>query len=273
MASHNQRFTFMGSQGVELAARLDLPVGKPRAYALFAHCFSYSMEVLAERRIARDLTEQGIAVLRFDFTGLGKSKGEFSETNFSSNVADLVAAADHMRRHLKAPQILIGHSLGGAAVLVAAEKIAEVKAVATIGAPGDPAHVENTFESSVAEIEASGSAEVLLGGREFCIEKQFLDDIRSQNIETILGRLRKALLILHAPGDQVVGIENASQIFTAAKHPKSFVSLDGADHFLTRRADSNFAACVIAAWARRYISAEEDTAPDPKAVPGTVVVA
>lgn len=273
MAHRDQRFTFTGSQGVELAARLDLPIGTPRAYALFAHCFSCSMDMVAERRIADDLTKQGVAVLRFDFTGLGKSDGDFSETNFSSNVADLVAAADHMRKHLEAPQILIGQSLGGTAVLVAAEKIAEVRAIATIGAPGDPAHVESVFESSVAEIENNGSAEVLLGGREFCIEKQFLDDIRSQKLEEVLGRLRKALLIMHAPGDQVVGIDNAAQIFAAAKHPKSFVSLDGANHFLTRREDADFAAGLISAWAGRYIAAGEKPAPNPKAVPGTVVVA
>lgn len=273
MADNNHRFTFPGANGADLSARLDLPIGKPKAYALFAHCFTCSKDILAASRIADELTGHGIAVVRFDFTGLGKSGGEFSNTNFSSNVGDLVAAADHMRESLEAPQILIGHSLGGAAVLVAADKIAEVRAVATIGAPGDPSHVEHTFKDSVAEIESKGSADVILAGREFRLEKQFLDDIRAQKLEEVVGRFKKALLVLHAPGDEVVGIENASQIFLAAKHPKSFVSLDGADHFLRRREDAAFAASVIATWADRYIAPREVALADPKPVPGTVVVA
>ena len=271
MASRSQRFTFPGSSGGELSGRLDLPAGNPKAYALFAHCFTCTKDILAATRIADGLVGEGIAVLRFDFTGLGGSDGEFANTNFSSNVGDLVAAADHMRENLVAPQILIGHSLGGAAVLVAAGKIAEVRAVATIGAPSDPAHVAHTFQSFVEEIEATGTADVLLGGRPFRIEKQFIDDIRSQNLDKAVAGLKKALLILHAPGDQTVGIENAGELFSAAKHPKSFVTLDGADHLLSRRADAEYAAKIIATWAARYIDVAEVL--DPKSVPGTVVVA
>lgn len=284
MASKSERFIIKGSQGHELAARLDLPAGGPQArsqsgpgaYALFAHCFTCTKDIFAANRIARGLTEKGIAVVRFDFTGLGASEGEFANTNFSSNVSDLVAVADHMREHLGAPKILIGHSLGGAAVLAAAGQIDEVKAVATIGAPADPAHVAHTFQNSIEEIKASGSAEVLLAGRPFQIQKQFIDDISEQNLSVALGKLHAALLVIHAPLDETVGIENAAQIFGAAKHPKSFVSLDDADHLLSRQVDAIYVADVIAAWASRYISDDEATAgvnPLPSAKPGTVVVA
>lgn len=246
MSAKTQRFTFPGSNGNELAARLDLPSGPPRAYALFAHCFTCTKDILAASRIADGLTGKGIGVLRFDFTGLGGSDGEFSNTNFSSNVDDLIAAADHMRENLAAPQILIGHSLGGAAVLMAAGKMKEVRAVATIAAPADPAHVAHTFQSFVEEIETTGTADVLLGGRPFQIQKQFIEDIRSQNLEAAVAKLHKALLILHAPGDEIVGIENAAQLFQAAKHPKSFITLDGADHLLSRSADAKYAAEIIA---------------------------
>lgn len=271
MSAKTQRFTFPGSNGNELAARLDLPSGPPRAYALFAHCFTCTKDILAASRIADGLTGKGIGVLRFDFTGLGGSDGEFSNTNFSSNVDDLIAAADHMRENLAAPQILIGHSLGGAAVLMAAGKMKEVRAVATIAAPADPAHVAHTFQSFVEEIETTGTADVLLGGRPFQIQKQFIEDIRSQNLEAAVAGLHKALLILHAPGDEIVGIENAGQLFQAAKHPKSFITLDGADHLLSRSADAKYAAEIIATWAGRYIDVVDS--PKPKAIPGTVIVA
>jgi len=269
-----EKFMFPGSSGVQLAARLDRPSGAIRAFALFAHCFSCSKDIFAAARIAARLVEQGIAVLRFDFTGLGHSEGEFANTNFSSNVADLVAAADHLRGIYQAPAILIGHSLGGAAVLAAAARIPESVAVATIAAPFDPAHVSHNFSEAIAEIEAKGEAEVRLGGRPFVIRKQFLDDIAAQDLAERIANLRKALIVFHAPHDDIVGIDNASRIFLAAKHPRSFVSLDDADHLLTRRADARYVADVIAAWAGRYIDdGEAEEFPAPTAQPGTVVVA
>jgi putative redox protein len=274
MAAKSEKITFAGAQGAALAARLDLPAGKPAAYALFAHCFTCTKDIFAASRIAEGLTNHGIAVLRFDFTGLGASEGEFANTNFSSNVGDLVAATEHMRRTLEAPKILIGHSLGGAAVLAAAGRVPEARAVCTIGAPADPAHVAHHFQEARAEIEAKGEAEVLLVGRPFRIKKQFLEDIAGQKLEGAIGALRKALLIFHSPIDRIVGIDNAARIFQAAKHPKSFVSLDDADHLLGRKADAAYVADVIAAWAARYIGAP---AAKPQAVPaaepGTVVVA
>ena len=272
--STGEKFMFPGSAGVQLAARLDRPSGKIRAFALFAHCFACSKDIFAAARIAARLVEQGIAVLRFDFTGLGHSEGEFANTNFSSNVGDLVAAADHLRSIHQAPAILIGHSLGGAAVLAAAARIPESVAVATIAATFDPAHASHNFSEAIAEIEAKGEAEVQLGGRPFVIRKQFLDDINSQNQAERIAHLRKALIVFHAPLDEFVGIENASMIFLAAKHPRSFVSLDDADHLLTRRADARYVADVIGAWAGRYIAdGEAEEHPAPTAQPGTVVVA
>ncbi len=274
MPATTERFTFPGSTGGELAARLDKPKGIPKSYALFAHCFTCTKDIFAASRIAEGLTEKGIAVLRFDFTGLGASEGEFANTNFSSNVGDLVAAANHMRQHLAAPEILIGHSLGGAAVIMAADQVPECLAVATIGAPADPAHVAHNFQSSIEEIEEKGEAEVLLVGRPFRIQKQFIEDIKRQKLTTALSNLKKALLVFHAPLDQTVDIENAAQIFQAAKHPKSFVSLDDADHLLSRRADAIYVADVIAAWAGRHIGdGAVQPAPNPKSQAGTVVVA
>ena len=273
LMSRAERFTFTGKKGDLLAARIDRPAGPAKAYALFAHCFTCTKDIFAANRIAQGLVAAGIAVLRFDFTGLGASEGEFANTNFSSNVDDLVAAADHMREHLSAPDILIGHSLGGAAVLVAAGRIPECRAVATLGAPADPAHVSHLFQNSLEEIEASGEAKVLLAGRPFQIRKQFLDDIRGQNIESELARLNRALLIIHAPLDQTVGIENAGRIFQAAKHPKSFISLDDADHLISRKQDAVYVAEIIAAWAGRYVGAASDeTHPVPDPVKGTVAV-
>ena len=240
-----------------LAARLDLPPkGEPRAYAVFAHCFTCTKDIFAAQRIAGALAERGIAVLRFDFTGLGHSDGEFANTNFSSNVDDLVAAADYLRATRKPPELLIGHSLGGAAVLAAAARIPEAVAVATIGAPADPGHIAHLFRNTADEIAAKGEAEVELAGRRFRVKKQFLADIAAQNLEPAIGALHKALLLFHAPRDEIVGIDNAGSIFAAAKHPKSFVSLDDADHLLSRKADAVYVAQVLAAWAGRYLGLE-----------------
>ena len=249
-----QKIEFTGSQGHKLAARLDTPEGgEIKSYALFAHCFTCSKDIFAAGQIARALNALGIAVLRFDFTGLGASEGEFENTNFTSNVQDLVKAADYMREHLQAPRIIIGHSLGGAAVIMAAHSIPEIKAVATIGAPADAAHVSHHFESAREEIIEKGEAKVQLVGRPFTIKKQFIDDIESQNMDDAIRTLKKPLLVLHAPLDDTVGIENASHIFATAKHPKSFVTLDTADHLLTNREDAIYAARMIAAWASRYV--------------------
>lgn len=251
-----QKITFTGSKGEALAARMDMPAGFIRATAIFAHCFTCSKDILAAKRIAGELSAKGIAVLRFDFTGLGASDGDFANTNFSSNVGDLVRAADFLRQNYEAPSILVGHSLGGAAVLCAALKIPEVKAVATIGAPADAEHVVHNFGASLEEIERDGEATVSLAGRPFKIQKQFLDDVRTQSVEQHTGKLKSALMVLHSPIDQTVGIENAAAIFTAAKHPKSFVSLDSADHLLSNPDDAAYAASVISAWASRFIGAD-----------------
>lgn len=253
MAVKTERLTFAGSSGDELAARLDMPEEAPRGFALFAHCFTCSKDVLATRRIAAGLSGKGFAVLRFDFTGLGSSEGEFANTNFSSNVADLLSAADCLRRDFQAPAILIGHSLGGAAILSVASQVKEAKAVVVIGAPADAHHVVHNFEAQLEQIGAAGEAEVTLGGRNFTIRQQFIDDLEAQSVTDCAAGLRKALMILHSPIDQTVGIDNAARIYTAAKHPKSFISLDTADHLLTGAADAAFAAEVIAAWATRYV--------------------
>jgi putative redox protein len=262
-----EKITFVGADGESrLAARLDLPTGEPRAYALFAHCFTCTKDIFAAGRIAEGLTAHGIGVLRFDFTGLGASEGEFANTNFSSNVGDLVAAADWLRNQRQAPRILIGHSLGGAAVLAAAGRVPEATAVCTIAAPADPAHVRRLFHGAADEIETKGEAEVLLAGRPFRIRKQYLDDIEGHKLEQAIGGMRKALLIFHGPRDQTVGIDNASRIFVAAKHPKSFISLDDADHLLSRREDAVYVADVIAAWIERYVEPAVPVA-DSEAVP------
>jgi putative redox protein len=250
---NSERTEFQGAQGHRLAARIDAPDGGIRAYALFAHCFTCGKDVFAASRIARALAERGVAVMRFDFTGLGASEGEFANTDFSSNIADLVAAADHLRRAHQAPQLLIGHSLGGAAVLAAAGGIAEVRAVVTIGAPSDPAHVAGLFGDRVAQITAEGEAEVQLAGRPFRIRREFLADAAEQNLAGRIAQLRRALLVMHSPRDATVDIDNATRIFVAARHPKSFVSLVDADHLLTRHADAVYAADLIAAWSERYL--------------------
>ena len=265
------RVEFAGSGGHTLAGRLDRPAVRPRATALFAHCFTCGRDLTAASRIAATLAARGVAVLRFDFTGLGHSEGEFASTNFSSNVEDLIAAADYLRAEHEAPSLLIGHSLGGAAVLAAAARIPEARGVATIAAPSDPGHVRRLFGASAAEIEERGEARVELAGRRFTVRRQFLDDIAEQSLEAHVAGLRRALLVLHAPGDEIVGVENASRIFLAARHPKSFVSLDDADHLLSRRADAEYAASVIASWAERYLP-EQIAVSARCAEPGEVVV-
>lgn len=256
MTAHMIKAEFDGHSGAKLAARLDLPAGAIRAWALFAHCFTCSKDTLAARRISGELARAGIAVMRFDFTGLGSSGGDFASTNFSSNIEDLRAAADWLAVHYAAPEILVGHSLGGAAVLAIASDLKSVKAVATIGAPAEASHVIQNFGGRLDEIHAEGEAEVSLGGRPFTIRRQFVEDLNAISLDGRIGRMKKALLVLHAPRDAVVGIANASAIFTAAKHPKSFVSLDDADHMLSEPADAAYAAGIIATWAARYLPDE-----------------
>ncbi len=250
------KLRFANANGEMLAALLELPANSPeqapRACALFAHCFTCSKNLKAVTRICRALTAQGIAVLRFDFTGLGDSEGDFSDSNFSSNISDLISAADFMRDTLQAPAILIGHSLGGAAVLKAAAQIPECRAVCTIAAPFDARHIHAMFSEQRDIIEANGEAEVQLGGRSFRIKKQFLDDLQTHSTEQHIRDLKRALLIFHSPLDETVSIEHAAHIFTAAKHPKSFISLDRADHLLSNDADAAYVGTVLAAWADKY---------------------
>jgi uncharacterized OsmC-like protein/fermentation-respiration switch protein FrsA (DUF1100 family) len=267
-----ERFQFTGEGGHQLAAALDLPDGEPSAYALFAHCFTCGKDVLAAKRIAAALAAKGIAVLRFDFTGIGSSEGDFANATFSSNVADLVRAANHLRETRKAPALLIGHSLGGAAILAAASQIAEAKAVVTIAAPSDPAHVTGLFKEHIDDIKKHGKVEVSLAGRPFTITREFLDDITEHGLMARVTLLRKALLVMHSPTDDTVGIDNATRIFLSAKHPKSFVSLADADHLLSQRRDSTYAADVIAAWAERYVDLAAPQAADLPEAPRQVVV-
>lgn len=268
-----ERFQFTGEGGHQLAAALELPDGEPAALALLAHCFTCGKDTLAAKRISIALAAKGIAVLRFDFTGLGSSEGDFTNSTFSSNVADLVHAADHLRATRKAPSILIGHSLGGAAILAAAGKIPEAKAVVTIAAPSDPAHVTGLFKEHLDNIRTQGEVEVSLAGRPFRIKREFLDDIVEHELMKDVTGLHKALLVMHSPVDDTVGIDNATKIFVAAKHPKSFVSLDHADHLLTKPADALYAADVIAAWVSRYVDAAKPAkAMDLPEAPRQVVV-
>ena len=266
-----ERLSFPGHDGAALAARLDRPDGPVLATALFAHCFTCGKDIVAARRIAGRLAAEGIAVLRFDFTGLGHSEGEFANTTFTSNVHDLAAAARHLEGMDLAPALLIGHSLGGSAVLRAAEAIPSARAVATIGAPFDPSHVTHHFADALPRIEAEGEAEVSLGGRPFRIGRGFVEDVGPARLEAAVAGLGRALLILHSPGDETVGIENATGLFLAARHPKSFVTLDGADHLVSDPEVAEYAAGVIAAWAARYVELTPP-APPPGAPEGVVRV-
>ena len=256
-----ERITLPGHSGAELSARLDLPEGPHLATALFAHCFTCGKDVVAARRIAARLAAMGIATMRFDFTGLGQSKGDFAETGFLSNVADLTAAAGYLKERGMAPALIIGHSLGGAAVLKGAGQIESVRAVVTIGAPFDPGHVTHNFAGALDRIEEDGVAEVDLGGRPIRIGREFVREVAAEELSAPIANLKRALLVLHAPRDQIVGIENAAEIFMAAKHPKSFVTLDDADHLITRPADADYAAEVIAAWSARYLDLNQPDAP------------
>lgn len=257
------------SDGMTLSGALEMPESGARAYALFAHCFTCGKDTAAASRISRALTRDGIAVLRFDFTGLGNSDGDFANTNFSSNVQDLIAAAEFLDREFEAPQLLIGHSLGGAAVLSAASSLPSIKAIVTIGAPHKAEHVVHNFQASLDEIRENGEAEVNLAGRTFKIKKQFVDDLESFEAQD-LGKLRKALLVMHSPLDDTVGISEAELIYKAAKHPKSFVSLDAADHLLTKKTDAEYASTMIASWANRYLELKEVVRPSVEA--GKVLV-
>ncbi|MDB2607108.1 bifunctional alpha/beta hydrolase/OsmC family protein [Zobellia sp.] len=254
-----QKVTFKNKEGQTLIGRLELPAHKhAHNFAIFAHCFTCTKNLTAVKTISRALTANGFGVLRFDFTGLGESEGDFSDTNFSGNVDDLIAAADYLENNHKAPTLLVGHSLGGAAVIFAANKIRSVKALATIGAPSNPIHIEHLLQNSIPEIEETGKAVVNLSGRDFIIKKQFLDDLEHKSLTTTLGKLRKPILILHSPIDGTVEIKNAEEIYVAAHHPKSFISLDGADHLLTNKKDSFYTGEIISGWAKRYLVVDTD---------------
>ena len=270
----NERFTFPGSGGIELAGRLDLPTGQPRAYALFAHCFTCGKDNLAAARVSTALADRGYGVLRFDFTGLGGSSGDFANSSFAGNIEDLVAAADHLRRTHRAPALLVGHSLGGTAVLAAAERIPEARAVATIGSPFDPTHVTHgitvpdAFDADA--FDADGTAAVEIAGRPFRLARSFFEDLARHDLGARIAGLHRALLVCHAPLDATVGIAEATRIFVAAHHPKSFIGLDGADHLLTRREDAVFAGRMIGEWAERYVGTEAPAATLP--AEGRVIV-
>jgi len=255
---NTEKIEFKNNDGELLSARLDFPLeSKPHSFAIFAHCFTCSKNLPTVKNIARSLNQNGIAVLRFDFTGLGDSEGEFENTNFSSNVEDLVLAAQYLEQNYQAPSLLVGHSLGGAAVYFAAKELPSIKAIASIGAPSNPKHVAHLFKDNLCIIEEKGIAELKIGGRPFTIKKQFLDDLETKEMKEVLSPLRKAILVLHSPQDDIVGIENAAEIYAAAHHPKSFVTLDGADHLLSNKVDSLYAGNVIANWASRYLSTQE----------------
>ncbi len=252
------RIRFTSRSGLALVGDMELPPGGDyRAAVLFAHCFTCNRNYKAVRNISRELAVLGFAVLRFDFTGLGQSEGDFSDTTFSSNLDDLEDAARWMEAHLRPPQVLVGHSLGGTAALAVAERLDSVHAVATIGSPSTPDRVIEHFSDQLETIEKQGSAEVRLAGRPFRIRRDFIEDARSHRLDERLRKLRRALLVLHGPTDEIVPVENAQQIFTAALHPKSFVSLDDADHLLSREADSRYAGRVIASWAARFLSIDQ----------------
>ena len=260
-AMANTKVEFQNTAGQQLRANLSLPIDQEAyAFAIFAHCFTCSSSLLAVRQISRALNLEGIGVLRFDFTGLGGSEGDFSATNFTTNIGDLLAAADWLTENYQAPSLLVGHSLGGAAVICAAQQLPSVAAVATVGAPFNPAHVEDLLgEAGRKEILEKGEAEINIGGRPFKIQKQFIDDLGRYKAEEHIAQLDKALLVMHSPQDATVSIDEAAKIYHAARHPKSFVSLDGADHLLSNKADALYAGKVIAGWSTRYVQPPADT--------------
>lgn len=250
-----QKVTFTNREGEELVGRLELPIDqRPHNFVVFAHCFTCTKNLIAIRNIARELVREGFGVLRFDFTGLGESEGEFENTNFSGNVDDLVDAANYLKEEYTAPTLIIGHSLGGSAAIFAAEQIPSVKAVAVINSPSNPEHVKNLVKDDIETIRKNGKARVNIGGRDFTLKKQFLDDIKNHPLTEVVANFRKSLLILHSPQDRIVGIENAKDLFIAAWHPKSYISLDGMDHMLSGQENSHYVGKVITGWAMRYVS-------------------
>ncbi len=254
-----KKVEFVNSNGYKLSARLELPVDQhPHNFVLFAHVFTGNKNLTAVRYISRGLNMNGFGVLRFDFTGLGDSEGDFADTTFTSNVDDLLAAAKFLEDNYKAPTVMVGHSLGGAAAIFAANQLESIKAVATIGTPSEPEHVSHLLRDNIEDIEANGVAKVCIGGNEFTIKKEFLDDLRSKNMFSVLRHLRKALLVLHSPQDMVVEIDNAARIYHAAHHPKSYVTLDGADHMLSNKKDARYAGDLIGSWATRYVEVPEE---------------
>ena len=246
--------TFLNKFGIDLVGDLTLPLQKPIAFALFAHCFTCSKDIKAMTYLALSLTQEGFAVMKFNFTGLGTSSGDFADTNFSTNVLDLLSAAEFLEKNYEAPKIMVGHSLGGAAVLQAASCLRKVQAVATIGAPADPLHIQHLFDYKKDEINKKGEAKVTLAGRVFTLKKQLIEDLQNNNLKKKIGNLKKALLILHSPTDHTVGINNAAKIFEAAKHPKSFIALDQVDHLLSKKEDAFYVGNLIASWSKKYLS-------------------
>lgn len=253
----NKNITFTNAEGTSLSARLELPVDrKPQTFAVFAHCFTCNKNFRAVRQISSALATNGFGVLSFDFTGLGDSGGDFSDTTFSGSVSDLIAAAEYLATNYTAPSLLIGHSLGGAATILAASKLDSVKAVVTIGSPSEPQHVKKLFRAQIETIEESGASDVDIGGRPFTLKREFVEDLDKQELLSVVGRMDKAFLFLHSPEDDIVGVENAAALYKAARHPKSFVSLSGADHLLTAAEDGQYAGDLIASWAARYVPDE-----------------
>jgi putative redox protein len=253
-----EKVSFLNTKGQQLSGRLELPINQqPHNFAIFAHCFTCNKNLSAVKNISRALSSNGFGVLRFDFTGLGESDGDFEDTNFSGNVEDLISAADYLKINYKSPTLIVGHSLGGAAAIFAASQINSIKAIATVGAPSNPKHVQHLLHSSLEEIHANGKAVVNLSGRDFTIKKQFIDDLETITLPEVTKKLHKPILVMHSPQDTTVNIKNAEEIYLAARHPKSFVSLDGADHLLSNKADSNYTGNVIAEWAKRYIDLPE----------------
>ena len=249
-----QKVSFSNKDEEQLAGRLELPLNqKPHNFVIFAHCFTCTKNLTAVKNVGRSLTDAGFGVLRFDFTGLGESEGDFENTNFSGNVEDLIEAADFLEKNYMAPTLIIGHSLGGAAAIFAASKIKSIKAVAVINSPSDPSHIMHLLKDSTQEINKHGKAKVNLGGIDFTIKKQFLDDLENKSLIDVVSNFGKALLILHSPQDTTVSIKNAEDIYKAAYHPKSFISLEGADHLLSKKEDSQYVGQVIAGWASRYV--------------------